>query len=37
MIGGDCSLCGAKKVNKVTCPLNKKAKNINSTAIRLKT
>ncbi len=29
MIGGDCSLCGAKKVNKVTCPLNKKAKNPN--------
>lgn len=29
-IGGDCSLCGAKKANKATCPLNPLAKNPNS-------
>jgi hypothetical protein len=30
MNGGDCSLCGAKKVNKATCPFNHNAKRPNS-------
>lgn len=30
MNGGDCSLCGAKKVNKATCPFNPNAKRPNA-------
>lgn len=29
-LGGDCSLCGAKKANKATCPFNPSAKNPNA-------